>query len=111
MWNKPDVLPAQRSIFLVRKWVSKSHGAAVSFVAKRPDKHMQFMAPSLEFEPELSVVVGSVRNGQFFDEYDGVDDSLDIEAILAWTAVPDEFLKERDVAHQAAADLILKVSR
>ena len=111
MWNKPDVLPAELSIFLVRKWVSRSEGAGVSFIAKSPDNHMRHMAQHLQFEPGVGVVMGSVRDGRFFDEYGNVDISVNLDAILAWTSVPDEYLKERDVARQTAADLILKVSR
>ena len=111
MWNFSHELPAERSIFLVRKWVGKSDDAGVSFIAKVPDNHIRHMAPHLEFEPSVGVVVGSVRDGEFFDEYGDVDISLNIDAILAWTSIPDEYLKERDVARQTAADLILKVSR
>ena len=111
MWNISHELPAERSIFLVRKWVGKSDDAGVSFIAKIPDNHIRHMAPHLQFEPGVGVVMGSVRDGRFFDECGNVDISLNIDAILAWTSIPDEYLKQRDVACQTAADLILKVSR
>ncbi|MEW5891324.1 MAG: hypothetical protein AB1768_20360 [Pseudomonadota bacterium] len=110
MWYLSKNLPQQRSIFLVRKWVSRNDGSAVSFVAENPDGHIHaFGFGNLQFNPDVDVVVGSVLNGRFYDEHGEIDEGFDLNAILAWTPIPDQYLRESADAAEQVRVLIDKV--
>ena len=87
MRNTLDELPAERLIFLVRKWVSKSDDAGVSFIAKIPDNHIRHMAPHLQFEPGVGVVMGSVRDGRFDEKGDLLSEAEDRHRLLVFVRI------------------------
>lgn len=112
MWNAPDKLPAVRSIFLIRKWVATVPDGVLSFIAKNPDEHIRSIPLDLQFEPTVAVTIGYVLNGEFFDEAGDMDDSFNVDAILAWTPIPTQFMAETetDTAREASLAAISKAA-
>lgn len=112
MWHPAETLPSTRAIFLVRKWVAKNDQSALSFIARSPEAHIKaFGVGHLELEPDVGVVVGCVRDGEFVDEHGYADEGFDVSAILAWTPIPSEFATERECAAHHAADVIARAAR
>ncbi len=111
MWKSPDRLPETRSIFIVRKWVGRSGDGVVSFIAKIPDDHARVLSPDLVFDLDVEVLVGCVRDGMFFDSLGYPDDGMALDAILAWTPIPGDFLAEEETARRLAKAVLARFSR